>query len=145
MIKALSEHFSKLEGERFGSAAFYQRKQGRNESVVDFHHALTKLAKVAYPNPDNPMPDKTFLEVFLRGLTLSLNKMVIAKKPTSARAGFEIACKGQSQQLHLLEDIEEVNEVNQSLQTLEGKITDLACAFDELATGEGNRQLATTI
>lgn len=120
----LTEHFTALEGgSRYGSSAFYLRKQANSESVLDFYTDLMRLSKRAYPDPLHPMPASQVLERFVRGLVLPLRRAVIAREPNSVEAALKVACKVQSQREMLLEEEPEIAEVS----------TNLASKVDKLA------------
>ena len=109
--KALTENlegkFKALtEGTKYGSSAFYSRKQLPGESVMTFYSDLKKLAKQAYPDKEAPMPDSQFLERFIRGMPLYLRRHVVSKELKTPDEALKETCKKQQQQDFLAEDEE---------------------------------------
>lgn len=134
LTTALEEKFKKLTGgTRYGSSAFYSRKQLPGESVVTYFTDLKKLAKQAYPEKDAPMPDSQFLERFIRGMPLYLRRYVVSKEPKTSDEALKEGCKHQRQRDFLAEDegkpeasVTVNDELDKKLETLTLKISSLS-------------------
>ena len=105
LSRRLEEYFHQLGGgPRYGSVAFYSRKQLPGESPTTYFAELKRLGKQAYPDDQEPMPDSVLLERFIRGLPLYLKRHVITREPRNSEEALREAVRVQAQRDFLAED-----------------------------------------
>ena len=105
LSRRLEDYFRELGGgPRYGSVAFFSRKQLPGESPTTYFAELKRLGKQAYPDDGEPMPDSVLLERFIRGLPLYLKRHVITREPRTSEEALREAVRVQAQRDFLAED-----------------------------------------